>query len=279
MELTPHQLEKIEQGKVDFSNAIIYFLMVHSDLLAYATKINLEVIKESSSVLKNRVKDIKNISSEIAQISFKSQMLSINASIEAARIGENGKGFAVVATEVGKLSEQTKQSMAKVEKVNHSTYQQAVETENEIEHVGSVLQRFSDSNQELADIMKDRLKINSEDYIISMLALRLVNHADFIVNIMKNAGKLTQVANHHECAMGKWYDTNKSKYSRIKEYTDVDSIHEEFHSVAKQYNETLEIEYILKMVEVSHKILVAFLSLVDAFEKIVMKNPEEYIPL
>ncbi len=277
MELTSKQKERIEAGRVDFSNAIIRFIMVHSDLLAYATKINLNEISKSSDELKHCVNDIKSISSEISQISFKTQMLSINASIEAARIGEHGKGFAVVATEVGKLSEQTKKSMGKIEDVNKKTLHQAEKNGQEITGVGEVLNRFSDSNKILTDVMKARTTVVEDEYIISLLALRLINHADFIVNVMNNAGTLSHVADHHECAMGKWYDANKSKYSNIREFAALESVHAEFHLLAREYNETLKMEHILGMVDVSHKILIAFLAMVDAFEARVLETPEAYI--
>lgn len=51
--------------------------------------------------------DIQNIIGTIESIAFQINILSLNASVEAARVGENGRGFAVVAGEVGNLATKT----------------------------------------------------------------------------------------------------------------------------------------------------------------------------
>ena len=55
-------------------------------------------------MLQNSVDEIKKFTNEIVGIANQTNMLALNASIEAARAGDNGKGFSVVAEEVRKLS-------------------------------------------------------------------------------------------------------------------------------------------------------------------------------
>ncbi|NEP48460.1 MAG: methyl-accepting chemotaxis protein [Moorea sp. SIO3C2] len=59
----------------------------------------------------NRIGDISELVSELAN---QTNMLALNASVEAVRAGEHGKGFAVVATEIRKLADQSKQSAQKI---------------------------------------------------------------------------------------------------------------------------------------------------------------------
>ncbi|MCK5882366.1 MAG: hypothetical protein KAG61_01655 [Bacteriovoracaceae bacterium] len=53
----------------------------------------------------------------ISEISSKTDLLALNASIEAARAGSYGKGFAIVAHEVSRLSEKTQESISEIEEI------------------------------------------------------------------------------------------------------------------------------------------------------------------
>jgi methyl-accepting chemotaxis protein len=61
---------------------------------------------------------IQRLVDNINSITSQMQILSINARIEAARVGEHGKGFAVVATEMGKSAEMVKEITTQIQTVN-----------------------------------------------------------------------------------------------------------------------------------------------------------------
>lgn len=71
---------------------------------------NVDGIAQQIQHLSDQVRQIGSISSLVSDLANQTNMLSLNAAVEAVRAGEHGKGFAVVAGEIRKLADQSKQS-------------------------------------------------------------------------------------------------------------------------------------------------------------------------
>jgi methyl-accepting chemotaxis protein len=87
-----------------------------------------ETIEKASISVDETIQSIKIILQKISvinEISFKTNMLAINASIEAARAGTYGKGFAVVAGEVKKLADNSREAAAEINEISVKTTQMA----------------------------------------------------------------------------------------------------------------------------------------------------------
>ncbi len=102
-----------------------------------------KAIEESKAV-----EEINELANSIMSIASQTNLLALNASIEAARAGEAGKGFAVVAGEIGKLADQSTQTVNHMQKINQQVFNSAANlSDNAKELIGFVSEVATATNE------------------------------------------------------------------------------------------------------------------------------------
>jgi methyl-accepting chemotaxis protein len=163
-------------------------------------KEQIDLIAEGMKALNTRTQSISQIISTVDDLAEQSNLLSVNASIEAAKAGERGKGFAVVAQEVKKMADQSKEATAQVRAILSEIQTAAAGATNATEQgtkaVTDALGQSSHAGQSIDELAQSVLESAEAATEIAISTQQQASGVDQLANAMEGI----RTATHHNLA-------------------------------------------------------------------------------
>ena len=201
------EIQEKTNNSLDFTNNEYNSVKTNIEKM-FSIRHKIQTIAELILELSDFVQSISSTIGLVEDIAEQTNLLALNAAVEAARAGEHGKGFAVVASEIRKLADESKQATAKIISLINDIQQTAnstvlateegtkeIESGLELAHVISenieqLINSMSEISSNMNEIIDSSNKINSdtvsaEEYILEISKLvennnKIVNENEFL---------------------------------------------------------------------------------------------------